>query len=117
MHGADSEFTWRAVGICLVIGVACAVAGSIFALCIRLLQNTTMQIVRNYYLWVVVGGLIMATLVSVFGWWRLTGSGGEMLNHMLAQPNVSWDFAIKGCSPSSASVSGSKAVRSCRRCA
>ena len=90
------EFTWRAVGICLVIGVACAVAGSIFALCIRLLQNTTMQIVRNYYLWVVVGGLIMATLVSVFGWWRLTGSGGEMLNHMLAQPNVSWDFAIKG---------------------
>ncbi|RYM93015.1 chloride channel protein [Bifidobacterium animalis] len=90
------EFTWRAVGICLVIGVACAVVGSIFALCIRLLQNTTMQIVRNYYLWVVVGGLIMAMLVSVFGWWRLTGSGGEMLNHMLAQPNVSWDFAIKG---------------------
>ena len=31
------EFTWRAVGICLVIGVACAVAGSIFALCIGLL--------------------------------------------------------------------------------
>ncbi len=90
------EFNWRAVGACLIIGIVCAVGGSIFALCIRLVQNATMQLLHNYYVWVVAGGLLMATLVSVFGWWKMTGSGGDLLNEILVTPSVSWDFAIKG---------------------
>lgn len=59
------------------------------------LQALTMRIRRNYYVWVIVGGLLFAALVTVFGWWRFTGSGGEMLNDVLNMPDLSADFAIK----------------------
>ncbi|RYQ58438.1 voltage-gated chloride channel [Bifidobacterium pseudolongum subsp. globosum] len=87
--------SWRIIGVCIVIGIAAAVAGSAFAIAIRLLQALTMCIRRNYYVWVIVGGLMLAALVTVFGWWRFTGSGGEMLNDVLNMPDLSADFAIK----------------------
>ena len=54
-----------------------------------------MRIRHNYFVWVIVGGLLFAVLVTVFGWWRFTGSGGEMLNDVLNMPDLSADFAIK----------------------
>lgn len=87
--------SWRIIGVCIVIGIAAAVAGSAFAIAIRLLQALTMRIRRNYYVWVIVSGLMLAALVTVFGWWRFTGSGGEMLNDVLNMPDLSADFAIK----------------------
>ena len=43
----------------------------------------------------IAGGLLFAALVSMFGWWRFTGSGGMMLNDVLNMPDLSFDFAIK----------------------
>ena len=87
--------SWRIIGVCIVIGIATAMAGSVFAIAIRLLQALTMRIRHNYFVWVIVGGLLFAVLVTVFGWWRFTGSGGEMLNDVLNMPDLSADFAIK----------------------
>ncbi len=87
--------SWRIIGVCIVIGIAAAMAGSVFAIAIRLLQALTMRIRHNYFVWVIVSGLLFAVLVTVFGWWRFTGSGGEMLNDVLNMPDLSADFAIK----------------------
>ncbi|PKV03101.1 chloride channel protein [Bifidobacterium pseudolongum] len=87
--------SWRIIGVCIIIGIAAAVGGSVFAIAIRLLQALTMRIRRNYFVWVIAGGLLFAVLVSSLDWWRFTGSGGELLNMTLNMPDVSFDFAIK----------------------
>ncbi|KFI66159.1 chloride channel protein [Bifidobacterium cuniculi] len=89
------QFDWHMVGTCVIIGIAAALGGSVFALAIRLLQSLTMRIRHNYYVWVVVGGLLYAVLVTACGWWRYTGSGGALLNEILRTPDISWGFAIK----------------------
>lgn len=87
--------TWHNVGMCVVIGVAAALFGSLFAVAIRLVQGVTARVRRNYYLWVVVGGLLVAVLVTACGWVRYTGSGGALLNDVLTAPDVSFAFAVK----------------------
>ena len=89
------QLNWHGVGMCVVIGVAAALFGSLFAIAIRLVQGVTKRIRRNCYLWVVVGGLLVAVLVTACGWTRFTGSGGTLLNDVLRSPNVSFDFLIK----------------------
>ena len=89
------QLDWHGVGMCVVIGIAAALFGSLFAIAIRLVQGVTTRIRRNYYLWVVVGGLVVAVLVTACGWTRFTGSGGVLLNDVLRTPDVSFDFLIK----------------------
>lgn len=92
---AIPHMTWHNVGMCVVIGVAAALFGSLFAVAIRLVQGVTARVRRNYYLWVVVGGLLVAVLVTACGWVRYTGSGGALLNDVLTAPDVSFAFAVK----------------------
>lgn len=89
------QFEWRTVGVCVIVGIAAAIGGSLFALGIRFLQSLTMRLNRNYFIWVVAGGLIYAVLVVACGWWKYTGSGGALLNEILHTPQVDSGFAIK----------------------
>ncbi|MEE1296459.1 MAG: chloride channel protein [Bifidobacterium sp.] len=89
------ELTWRMAGVCVVVGIAAAIGGSVFALGIHLVQGLTARLNANQFLWVVVGGVLFAVLVAACGWWRLTGSGGAELNEVLRVPDVSADFLVK----------------------
>ncbi|NEG69286.1 chloride channel protein [Bifidobacterium choloepi] len=87
--------SWPVIGNCIVIGVAGALFGAIFATSVRMIQGLTKRIFPKLYLWVVVAGLFYAVLVIACKWIDFTGSGGELLNMTLETGNISWDFAIK----------------------
>lgn len=88
-------FDWHVVGQVAVIGLAAAVAGTIFDSIIKWTHDITWRITHNLYVWVVVGGLLFAVLVTAFGWLPFTGSGDNNLNDALAGSFGPWDFAIK----------------------
>lgn len=88
-------FDWHVVGQVAVIGLAAAFAGTIFDSVIKWVHDITWRITHNLYVWVVVGGLLFAVLVTAFGWMHFTGSGGNNLNDALAGHFGPWDFAIK----------------------
>ena len=48
------------LSIATVIGVACAIGGTLFVKAIDALQRVTARRSRDYYLWVVAGGLLIA---------------------------------------------------------
>lgn len=89
------DMSWHVVGACIVIGVAAAIAGTIFDSGIKLIHVFTQRITKNYYVWVIVGGIIFAVLVTAFGWDAFTGTGGENLNNALHGHSGPWDFLIK----------------------
>jgi H+/Cl- antiporter ClcA len=86
---------WLLVGECIIIGVACAFCGSIFDSAIEWIHDLAWRVSKNFKVWVVVGGLAFALLVTVFGWQRFTGSGGNVLNDVLAGTYEPRDFAVK----------------------
>lgn len=87
--------SWPVAGQCVVIGVACAIVGTLFIKAIDGLQRATARRSRNYYLWVVVGGLLVAGLTLALGWQPFGGTGGMLLAEALAGDHVGWDFAVK----------------------
>lgn len=92
---AAPSFGWRAVGACIVLGVACALGGSLFSSATRLVQSLTQRISNRTALWTALGGTATAVLVTVFHWQPLTGTGGDLFNAALAHPDISWDFLIR----------------------
>lgn len=86
---------WRIVGQVVVVGLAAAFVGTVFDSAIKWAHDVTWRITRNLYVWVIVGGLAFAILVSVCGWLDFTGSGGNTLNAALDGKYGPWDFAIK----------------------
>lgn len=89
------QLDWHIVGQCIVIGVGAALGGSLFDFFIKFAQSVTQAIKKNYYLWVVIGGVIFAVIVTLFGWDRFTGTGGINLNMALEGNFGAWDFLIK----------------------
>ncbi|MCI2242254.1 chloride channel protein [Adlercreutzia faecimuris] len=87
--------SWPAVGQCAVIGVACAIVGTLFVKAIDGLQRVTARRSRDYYLWVAAGGLLIAGLTLAFGWQPFGGTGGPLLADALAGRAGTWDFAVK----------------------
>ncbi len=87
--------SWPVVGGCVVIGVACAIGGTLFVKAIDALQRVTARRSRDYYLWVAAGGLLIAGLTLAFGWQSLAGTGGLLLAEALAGEAGTWDFALK----------------------
>lgn len=74
------EMSWAIIGLCISIGAINAFFGSVFDSAIHWIHDLTWRISKNFYIWVIVGGLLYAILVNVFGWWSFTGSGGSTLN-------------------------------------
>ena len=89
------DITWLVVAQCIVIGVATALMGSVFDSAIKWIHDITWRITKNFYVWVVAGGLIFATLVTLFGWQAYAGSGGSTLNDALSGHFDMTGFAIK----------------------
>ncbi len=86
---------WRVVGQCVVIGVAAAIFGTIFDSVIHWIHDLTWRLSKNYFLWVIVGGLLFAAIITIFNLDYLTGSGGDTLNRVLNGRFGAWDFLIK----------------------
>jgi H+/Cl- antiporter ClcA len=86
---------WTHVGECIIVGVACALGGALFASAIDWTHDLTWRISKNFRVWVFVGGLLFAALVTIFGWQKFCGSGGNVLDAALAGTYESADFAIK----------------------
>ncbi len=87
--------TWKTAGECLVIAVVCSVAGSLYIRSIDGLQRATKALSKNYFAWVVLGGVIMIALVSVFGWQGFEGTGSNQLALALSGRQEPWAFAVK----------------------
>lgn len=87
--------TWGIVGQCVVVGVAAALVGTIFDSLIHWVQDLTTRISKNYFVWVVVGGVLFALLVHFGGLMDFTGSGGNTLNLALEGKYDPWGFVIK----------------------
>lgn len=92
---AVPALSWRLAGQCIVIGVVCAVCGTLFIRAIDWLQRATRCASRNYYLWVVAGGLLVAGLTVAFGWQAYEGTGGNQLALALQGRQADWGFAVK----------------------
>lgn len=92
---AIPEINWAIVGGCIVIGVLAAIAGTVFDGGIKIIHSVTQKITKNYYVWVIIGGIIVAALVTGFGWQMFTGTGGNTLNDALQGRPGPWDFLIK----------------------
>ncbi|MCI8469141.1 MAG: chloride channel protein [Eggerthellaceae bacterium] len=92
---AIPAMSWRLVGQCAVIGVACGVVGTLFIKAIDWLERNTVRYCRSYYFWVVVGGLLIAGLTLAFGWQEFGGTGGNLLARALDGTSADLDFAVK----------------------
>lgn len=87
--------SWHLVGECVVIGAACALVGTAFIKSIDWLQRNTRRASRNYYLWVVAGGLLVAGLTLAFGWQPYEGTGGVQLAWALQGSQPELGFLVK----------------------
>lgn len=87
--------SWKVVGECIVIGVLGALGGTLFSKGVDGLQQLTRRISRNYYLWVIVGGVVIAALTLGFGLQEYGGTGGNLLALALAGTQPTWGFLLK----------------------
>ncbi len=92
---AIPEISWPVAGQCILVGCLASMAGAAFAFLIRMVRKASLVIYPNRFVWVVVGGLVFAVLVTFFGWDAFCGTGGDQLNAALAGSFGAWDFAIK----------------------
>lgn len=83
------------LGGCVLVGLACGVAGTVFSLGIKGAKRLLRKKVRNPYLAVLAGGLLFAGLVLGFGWYDYMGTGGGLMDRALAGDAAGWDFAVK----------------------
>lgn len=92
---AAPALSWKTVGECLVIGVLAAVVGALFSEGVDGLQRLSKHISRNYYIWVIAGGVVIAALTLAFHLSEYGGTGGNMLAMALAGDQPLWGFAFK----------------------
>lgn len=88
-------YTWHTLAICIVIGVVCAVMATVTVASIGALHTLTLKATNCIYVWVAIGGVLFAVLVTVFGWMPYTGSGGATLNDALNGNFQMHGFAVK----------------------
>lgn len=89
------QASWELAGQCVIVGVVAAVVGGIFSSATDWLHDLTWKISKNCHVWVVVGGVLFACLVTFCGWDSFTGGGGDALKHALEGSCGPWDFAVK----------------------
>lgn len=86
---------WHTLGQCMVIGVTASLFGALYAGSVNWVQTIAMKISKNHYVWVIVGGLLVAVLVTAFEWIDFTGSGGQALNAALSGTYDPTGFLVK----------------------
>ena len=92
---AAPALSWKLVGECLIIGVLGALGGALFSKGVDGLQQLTRRISRNYYIWVIAGGVVIMVLTLAFDWAEYGGTGGNLLALALAGTQPTWGFLLK----------------------
>lgn len=87
--------SWEALAACLVVGLACAGAGALFAAGLTGTRRLMRRRIGKPLVAVVVGGLVIVVLVLALSWQRFEGTGATLLQGALAGQAGSGDFAIK----------------------
>lgn len=90
--------SWQTVALCVVIGVAAALVGTVFDSSVDWTHDILSRITKNYYALVIVGGLLFAALLTASGWQQFGGPGGSVLAQALGGTGATlppWSFAIK----------------------
>ena len=87
--------SWDTAAACLVVGLACAGAGALFAAALNVLRRLMRRRVGRPVLAVLAGGLLIAGLVLALSWQRFEGTGMPLLQGALAGTAGSGDFAVK----------------------
>ena len=87
--------SWEAAAQSLLVGLACAGAGALFAAGLAGTRHFMRHKVGRPIIVVLVGGLLFAALVFACSWQRFEGTGMPLLQGALAGNAGSGDFAIK----------------------
>lgn len=92
---AVPEVSVELLGGCVLVGLACGVAGTAFSWGIKGAKRLLRSRVGNPYLAVFAGGALFAALVFAFGWFGYMGTGDALMGRALAGDVAGWDFAVK----------------------
>ena len=87
--------SWETAAQCLMVGLACAGAGALFAAGLAGMRRLMRRKVGRPLLAAIAGGLVVVGLVLLFSWQRFEGTGMPLLQGALAGHADSGDFAVK----------------------
>ena len=92
---AVPAFSWPLVAQCVLVGLACGAAGTVFGTGLRFARRVVRRRVGRPLLAAVAGGLLFAGIVLAFGWQGFEGTGMPLLRGALAGHAGGADFAVK----------------------
>ena len=92
---AVPAFSWPLVAQCVLVGLACGAAGTVFGTGLRLARRVVRRRVGRPLVAAVAGGLLFAGIVLAFGWQGFEGTGMPLLRGALAGHAGGADFAVK----------------------
>ena len=92
---AVPAFSWPLVVQCVLVGLACGAAGTVFGTGLRLARRVVRRRVGRPLVAAVAGGLLFAGIVLAFGWQGFEGTGMPLLRGALAGHAGGADFAVK----------------------
>lgn len=87
--------SWRAAALCVLVGLACAAAGTVFGWALRSLRRAFARSAVHPALVAAAGGALVCALVLAFGWQRFEGSGLALAFEAFAGQAGPFDFAVK----------------------
>ncbi len=80
---------WSVIKVA-VVGVGCAVVGIIFCLALRFFHKYAEKFLKNEYLRIVVGGVLIVLLTLVLGTTRYNGIGSDVIHSAFAYGDIRW---------------------------
>lgn len=92
---AAPDPSWQVAALCVLVGLACAAAGTAFGWSLRALRRAFARSSVHPALVAIVGGALVCALVLAFGWQRFEGSGLSLASAAFAGQAGPFDFAIK----------------------
>lgn len=79
---------WSVIKV-MIVGVCCAVVGIIFCLMLRWSHKYSEKFIKNEYLRIVVGGMLIVLLTMLLGT-RYNGIGEDIINSAFSYGDVKW---------------------------
>lgn len=82
-------------GQAAVLGAVCAAVGILFCVCVHGAGHLTEKLIKNSYLRIAAGGLLMAVLTALFGLYDYNGAGTNVISAAVAGSGRPEAFLIK----------------------
>lgn len=92
---AAPDPSWQVAALCVLVGLACAAAGTVFGWALRALRRAFVRSPAHPALVVAAGGAVVSVLVFAFGWQRFEGSGLTLVYAAFDGTSEPFDFAVK----------------------